>query len=137
MSPQQIDAVRRSFALLAPQAEWVGTLFYRHLFQIDPALQARFRGDARQHGMRLMQSLATAVQLLDQPQRLRPMLQALGARHHCYGAPPAAYVTAAGALLDTLSVALGDRFDVPTCTAWMAAYRLVSETMMEATPAMV
>jgi hemoglobin-like flavoprotein len=57
--------------------------------------------------------------------------RALGARHVSYGTRAADYQTLGDALLAALAASLGDRFDAPTREAWMLAYNLVAETMLE------
>ena len=133
MTPEQVKLVRNSFARVEPQSALVAKLFYNHLFQIDPGLQPLFRSDMEPQGRRLMQMLAAAVALLDHPTKLQPVLRDLGERHAGYGVQPEHYATVGEALIDTLSVSLGEqRFDAATRAAWTAAYGLVTETMLEA-----
>jgi len=57
--------------------------------------------------------------------------RALGARHVGYGVRVADYRTVGDALLAALAAVLGDSFDTPTREAWILAYNLVAETMLE------
>ena len=57
--------------------------------------------------------------------------RALGARHAGYGVRAADYQTVGDALHDALAAVLGDGFDGPTCQAWVLAYNLMAETMLE------
>ncbi|MBX3603956.1 MAG: hemin receptor [Piscinibacter sp.] len=132
MTPQQIELIRRSHALIAPQAERAGTLFYHHLFTLAPALQPLFIGDIRQQSARLMQMIGAAVGLLDRPQELLPVLAHLGARHAGYGVQARDYQVVGVALLETLQEALDAAFDSETRAAWTAMYALVSTTMIAA-----
>jgi hemoglobin-like flavoprotein len=102
MNPNQVAAVRDSFAQLLPQADAVARLFYARLFDLDPQLRQLFKSDMRaQRGM-LMSMLAAGVNGLGNIDALRPVLQDLGARHVDYGVRYAHYDTVGAALLDTL-----------------------------------
>ena len=89
MTPDQIQRVRSSFALVLPIAEQAGALFYTNLFEADPSLRPLFKGDMAAQGARLTQMIGSAVALLDKPQTLPPVLRMLGARHAGYGVEPA------------------------------------------------
>ncbi len=57
--------------------------------------------------------------------------RALGARHLGYGARATDYQTVGAALLDALAAVLGDGFDPETRQAWVVAYNLVAEIMLD------
>lgn len=132
MTPSQIALIRRSFDLLAPQAQQTADLFYAQLFRRAPELRPLFRGDLHSQGRRLMEMIGAAVGLLDHPQSLLPVLAQLGARHAGYGVRPADYWLVGEALLATLDERLDSAFDAPTREAWAAMYALVSTTMIAA-----
>ena len=132
MTPQQMTDVRSSFALVAPIADRAAALFYDHLFAADPALRALFKGDMAHQGERLMQMIGAAVGLLDKPDRLLPVLHALGARHAGYGVRAAHYDTVGAALLRTLRDGLGDAFTPAVADAWATMYSLVAREMQRA-----
>lgn len=132
MTPQQIAHVRSSFALVAPIADQAAALFYANLFEADPSLRPLFRSDLGHQGERLMAMIGAAVGLLDQPQRLLPVLHALGARHAGYGVREPHYATVGQALIKTLSQGLGDAFTPPVAEAWAAMYGVVSREMQRA-----
>ena len=84
-----------------------------------------------EQGARLMQMLSAAIELLDRPATLRPVLLRLGQRHTVYGVVDAHYASVGAALLDTLSAGLGDGFTVEVREAWTTMYGLVAQTMQE------
>jgi len=132
MTPQQIHLVRTSFEPLKPLAASVAEAFYAQLFARDPALRALFRGsDMSEQGGRLMQMMAAAIDLLDRPASLRPVLLKLGQRHTGYGVTTAHYASVGAALLDTLSAGLGDGFTAEVREAWTTMYGHVAQTMQE------
>lgn len=57
--------------------------------------------------------------------------RALGSRHVGYGVRVGDYRTVGDALLAALAATLGDDFDSATREAWVTAYSLVSETMLQ------
>jgi hemoglobin-like flavoprotein len=132
MTPQQIHHVRTSFALVAPIADQAAALFYANLFDADPSLRPMFKDDLGHQGERLMAMIGAAVGLLDQPQRLMPVLHALGARHAGYGVREPHYATVGQALIKTLSQGLGEAFTPEVADAWAAMYGIVSREMQRA-----
>lgn len=129
MTPQQVLLVQRSFPAIAPVAEQVGGLFYARLFELDPDLRHLFSGEMAPQSRKLIEMLAAAVHLLDQPDRLLPVLRQLGARHVAYGVREADYATVGAALIWTLRQAVGETFTGDLEAAWVALYDLVARTM--------
>lgn len=132
MTPAQIGHVRRSFALVAPIAPQAAALFYDNLFAADPNLRRLFQGNMAQQGDRLMNMIAAAVELLEEPDALLPALRKLGTRHVNYGVRDEHYATVGAALLKTLKQGLGEAYTDDVHAAWVALYGVVSKTMMDA-----
>src|SRR5260370_5946849 len=99
MTPTQIHDVKQSFALVAPIADQAGALFYRRLFEIDPALRPLFKGEVAAQSEKLMQTIATVVNSLDRLETIVPVVQALGVRHAGYGVGDGPYQTLSDALI--------------------------------------
>lgn len=132
MTPTQITHIRRSFTLIEPIAQQAAALFYDNLFTADPSLRRLFQGNMAQQGARLMNMIATAVDLLEEPDALIPALRKLGARHVNYGVKDEHYATVGAALLKTLRQGLGEAYTDEVHAAWVALYGVVSTTMMDA-----
>jgi len=132
MTPEQIQLVRTSFALVMPKARTTAHLFYANLFEADPSLRSLFKGDMDEQGVKLLQMIGAAVGLLDKPNVLMPVLRQLGARHGGFGVKPSHYDTVGAALLKTLAQGLGDAFDGSTREAWTTMYGIVATTMIMA-----
>lgn len=132
MTPEQIDLCKSSWAKVEPIADDAAKIFYSSLFEADPSLKELFKGDMKAQGKKLMQMIGSAVKLLDKPDTLIPVVQQLGARHGNYGVEDSHYPTVGGALIKTLATGLGDAFDDEAEKAWVAAYGLLSSTMIEA-----
>lgn len=132
MTPHQIHLIRSSFEPLKPLAATVAEAFYAQLFARDPALRALFRGgDMHEQGERLMQMLSAAIDLLDRPGALMPVLLRLGQRHVDYGVETAHYDSVGAALLDTLAAGLGEGFTAEVREAWTTMYGVVARTMQQ------
>lgn len=130
MTADEMRRVRASHALLAPMAEAVAAQFYDRVFERAPGIAGLFSGDMAQQGLRLMAMVGDAVALLDDPAALDATLRALGRRHAGYGVQAAHHDMVAGALLDTLAMALGQRFGAADRRAWAALLAHVRDCMV-------
>lgn len=132
MTPRQIELVQSTWQLVVPVAEDAAQLFYVRLFQLDPSLRAMFKGDMEEQGRKLMAMIDFAVKALTRLDSLLPGLRMLGERHGRYGVRDEHYDTVAQALIWTLHKGLGEAFTPEVRNAWVAAYRVLSNTMKEA-----
>ena len=132
LTAAQKTLVQTSFATIVPIADDAAALFYQRLFELDPSLQAMFRGSMIEQRKKLMQMLTAAVKGLDRLEQLVPVLQDLGRRHAAYGVAEAHYDTVGAALLWTLEMGLGAAFTAETREAWTAVYGLLATMMQDA-----
>ncbi len=132
MNDSTVELVQSSFAKVAPIADTAAAIFYKKLFEMDPTLQALFKGDMKEQGKKLMSMIGTAVGALKNPEALIPVVQKLGRDHAGYGVTAQMYDTVGAALLHALSVGLGDDFTPDTKAAWTDVYVLLSNTMKDA-----
>ena len=135
MDSLQIVLVQRTFRHLMPIGDMVAEVFYRRLFELDPSLQERFRGNMKEQGRHLMQMMAVAVQGLSNVDAVRPAIEALGRRHVSYGVRPEHYETFGNALIATIRIGLGDTFSPDVRAAWVNAYALLADIMQAAAKA--
>jgi nitric oxide dioxygenase len=132
MTPHQIQLVKTSFVSVEPIADVAATIFYRRLFDLDPALRALFPSDLTAQRRNLMQTLTVVVRNLDRIEGILPAVESLGARHAGYRVRPDDYETVGAALLDTLEEGLGEAFTPDVRAAWAAAYGLLASVMVRA-----
>jgi hemoglobin-like flavoprotein len=133
MTPRQIELVRSSFAAVEPIADIAATIFYRRLFDLDPAVRELFAAtDMAAQRRSLMQTLTVVVRALDRLETIVPAVEALGRRHGGYGVRPEDFETVGAALLDTLEEGLGASFTTETRDAWAAAYGILASVMIGA-----
>ena len=131
MTPEQITLVQSSFDRLGPQLPTLATRFYQELFARNPALRPLFTTDMAEQKVRFSRKLTEIVWAMPRLAELLTHTRALGARHVGYGVRVADYRTVGDALFAALAAVLGDSFDTPTREAWILAYNLVAETMLE------
>ena len=82
-------------------------------------------------GQRLMSMIGSALQLLDRPAALVPVLRSLGARHAGYRVRPEHYDTVGSAFILTLEQGLGAAFTAEARAAWVELYGVIASTMQE------
>ena len=130
MTPEQITLVQTSYRRVGPRLPEVATRFYIELFRRDPALRPLFTTDLAEQQVRFARKLTELVQAIPSLDELLAHTQALGARHVGYGVRADGRVVGA-ALLGALAAVLGDDFDPETRQAWVVAYNLMAETMLD------
>ena len=130
MIPQRRQLVTESWKSLSPNGALVGAIFYRRLFEIDPALRPMFSAvtlDEQIH--KLVTMLDLVVHWLDVPDKVVPVLKKLGERHSTYGVQDDHYGKVGAALIGTLEEGLGDKFTPELRSAWTEAFVLISSPM--------
>ena len=131
MTPEQITLVQSSFMRLGPDLPLLTERFYTELFERDPALRPLFTTDMAEQRVKFAQKLTEIVHSIPRLSELLVHTRALGARHVGYGVRAADYQTVGDALIAALAAVLGAEFDGPTREAWILAFNIVAETMLE------
>ncbi|MBE7384314.1 MAG: globin [Leptolyngbya sp. SIO1E4] len=128
----QIALLEQSFEKIKPRAnDFVGS-FYHNLFTDYPAAEPLFtHTNMTEQGKKLLTSLVFVVENLKQPGALTEVLQGLGARHIRYGALPEHYPLVGNSLLKTFEQYLGADWTPDVKQAWVDAYSLITEVMLE------
>jgi len=121
VTPDQIAAVRESFAKVVPISEQAATLLYGRPFEIAPAVKPLLRGDMTEQGRKLIATLNVVVTGLANVESLLPAASALAKRHAGYGVKAADYQPVAAALLWTLERGLGEQWTPQLTAAWTEA----------------
>jgi hemoglobin-like flavoprotein len=133
MTPKQIALVQASWKQVQPIADQAAALFYSRLFTLEPSVKRLFRGDMQEQGRKLMQMISVAVSSLARLESIAPAVRALGRRHAGYGVEPRHYNVVEQALIWTLGQGLGNDFTDEVEDAWRTAYRVLADTMQQAT----
>ncbi|WP_223012751.1 globin family protein [Sphingomonas yunnanensis] len=121
-----------SFASVVPITDVAAAEFYRRLFELAPDTRGLFTTDMAEQGRKLFLTLATVVDALDRLDTIVPVARELAIRHVAYGARERHYAAVGTALMETLRLGLGKAFDRDTEQAWLAAYTILSDTMLTA-----
>lgn len=129
MDPHDIDRLRRRLATLGAHADALGRAFYAELFALAPALRARFDADLETQVRKLVDMLSVAVEALDDPSALAPVLAELGRRHLDYGVVEDDYDLAGVALMRALRRCVDD-IDTGEEEAWGSFYGELAEAMI-------
>jgi hemoglobin-like flavoprotein len=129
MQPESAERVRQSWALILPRRKAVCRDFYQRLFARYPELRPLFTGEVNEQADLFVTMINTVISALEHPQRVRPLIETLGARHAGYGVGPDDYRKFEGVLLETLADALGDELDADGLAAWREVFERLSQTM--------
>jgi len=132
MTPKQVELVQGSWRKVLPIADTAAGIFYKKLFELDPALKGLFKGDMKEQGRKLMAMISVAVTGLTRLETIVPAVQDLGRRHLGYGVNDKHYDTVGSALVFTLEKGLGDAFTPDVKEAWVTTYGVLSKTMKDA-----
>lgn len=132
-----IDAglVRTSFSFVEPQWEHATAYFYGRLFAENPHLRSMFPVVMDAQRDRLFRALAGIVAAMDSTEQLTDLLGQLGRDHRKYGVLPEHYTAVGRALLATVSRFAATRWDDRTEAAWVSAYTVAANTMIESAAA--
>lgn len=135
MTAHQVILIKKSWGLVAPNADTVGGVFYANLFAIDPNLRRLFPDDMRQQPHRLMVMLTLLINELENAETVTRELIGLARRHQKYGVQPAHYTAVGQALIQTLHDGLGEHWTTDVQTAWGELYQTVATAMITLTNA--
>lgn len=131
VSPEHAILLARSFEQVRPVCVEAAALFYDKLFEIDPGTRALFKSDLTLQGAKLIAVLERVIRWIRWPGLFHAQLRGLGVRHAAYGVKAEHYASVGTALVWTLEQALGDEFTPQVKDAWVSAYTLICEAMME------
>lgn len=124
--------LRRTWALALQHGERLVLHFYATLFSTHPESRGLFGTDMREQRSKLAATLSLVVRSVDDLDKVRPVLERLGAEHRRFGATEEHYLAVGEALLATLEHFLGDAWTDDAAKAWDAAYTVVANIMIDA-----
>lgn len=128
----KVKLLEESFEKVKPQASEFITSFYDNLFTDYPAAKPLFaHTNMKEQGNKLLMSLVFVIDNLRQPGELTNTLKGLGSRHVKYGALPEHYPLVGNSLLKTFEQYLGADWTPETKQAWVDAYGVITEVMLE------
>jgi hemoglobin-like flavoprotein len=131
MTAEQVYLVRKSFAEIARQEHISALVFYRRLFELDPALRPMFTGQIEEQAKKLTEMLGVLIAMLESPVGLELELRAMGARHAGYGVKDEHYSTVGRALIEMIAAVLDKQYSPEIEQAWLTLYGVVETKMKE------
>jgi len=131
MNSDQVALIQHSFAKVTPVTGEAAALFYGRLFEIAPEVKPLFHDDMTDQGRKLMAALAVVVNGLTDLESVLRAASALAKKHVAYGVKAEHYGPFGVALLWTLERGLGTEWTSDLADAWIAAYTLLSEYMID------
>ena len=123
--------VKESFAVVEPVADRATAYFYGRLFAESPHLRGMFPPAMDMQRDRLFSALTRIVWSLDSPDSLTSFLGQLGRDHRKYGVIAEHYTAVGNALLATIKRFAADIWDEEIEAAWVAAYTVAANLMIE------
>ena len=84
MTEAQVRLVQESFDKVRPISVAAADLFYSRLFELDPSLRILFKGDIKEQGKKLMDTLSVVVNGLSKLDTIVGAVENLGRKHIGY-----------------------------------------------------
>mmetsp|Transcript_32664 Transcript_32664/g.87685 ORF Transcript_32664/g.87685 Transcript_32664/m.87685 type:complete len:1245 (-) Transcript_32664:602-4336(-) len=122
MEPDLIQAVQQSWRLLLSSShsqEAAGEAIFIALFDAAPSLQALFTSPRAVHAMRFIGEMRRLIQTLEEPNKLKVMVETLGFGHLHWEVTVPRVVLFREAIIDILAVELGDMFSLVAKQGWV------------------
>jgi hemoglobin-like flavoprotein len=127
-----IELLRENFNLVVERSPTVTKRFYEILFERYPQARSLFglRSQEAQEQM-LTQALVAVMDHLEDAPWLHDTLFALGAKHVNYGVTDEMYGWVGSALLHTLAEVSAEAWTPRVEDAWVTAYGIITQMMLE------
>ena len=127
-----VEVLEKSFERVKPQANDFAFSFYQNLLTDYPQLRPLFaKTNMEEQQQKLMMSLVLVIENLRNPNYLKVILKNLGQRHMSYGAIEQHYPMVGAALLKTFESYLGADWTLEVKQAWIDAYGVLVDLMLE------
>ena len=133
MTDEQISLVKKSWKIFRDiDPAIVGDVFYSKLFVKAPHVKHLFKNSKEEQSKKLIEMINTIIGRLDRLDELTEDIRQLAIRHVQYGVKPVHYAIVGDTLLWTLQQGLGNDWNNETASAWKACYKILSDTMIQA-----
>lgn len=127
-----VEVLEQSFERVKPNADEFASRFYNYLLIDSPQLRPLFaKTNMEDQKQKLMMSLVLVIENLRNPNYLKIILKNLGERHVGYGAIQEHYPLVGAALLKTFESYLGKDWTPVVQQAWIDAYEVLAQLMLE------
>ena len=131
MTPEQLESVRRTAALVEQARDQCASCFYNELFDRHPPARRLFADDVIARRSTLVDELFSLVAAADDLHGFLAQARALGLRHQRQGIHAADYAFVGEALVVAIAAAIGDSWTEAAEASWRRMYALIAEAMLE------
>ena len=131
MTPEQLDSVRRTAAVVEQALDQCASCFYDDLFERHPPARRLFADDLIAQQGTLIDELLSLVDAADDPGAFVAQARELGLRHQRQGMHAADYAYVGDALIAAIAAVVGERWTPEAEAAWRRMYALIAEVMLE------
>ncbi len=131
MKDNQIQLVKESWAKVSKEPQYLGAMFYNHLFEVAPQLKPYFVNRIEEQQIKLINMLDYLVSHLDNLSIIEEQVKALAKRHISYGTEIKHYEIIGDNLIWVLAQELAEEWNDKLEQAWTEVYKIVSEAMIK------
>ncbi|MCL1144317.1 globin domain-containing protein [Shewanella gaetbuli] len=131
LTPQEIQLIQSSFAIIKAENINLSRTFYDHLFQMAPLVIPLFKTERAIQEKHFNEIFTTAVNKINQFESLRPLLFDLGVRHKNYNVKQAQFQVVKSALILSIQYELKDQSNTTIESAWANYYDNIAEVVIE------
>ncbi|MCW2506048.1 MAG: putative oxidoreductase [Actinomycetia bacterium] len=130
--PSDMQLLKENLAVVEPVQDKAVGYFYATLFRRNPEVRSMFPLVMDVQRDRLFRALTSAVQGMDRPESLVPMLRQLARDHRKFGVRPEHYEVVGRALIGAVrQYSYGD-WSEEIEAAWWRAFTMIARTMIDA-----
>lgn len=130
MNHDQIDRIRESFRVLAPESHTLFARFIERAASVAPALRTIFPVNSAARAQEFIAPCGMVVKNLHRLNAIEYLLYDIGAANHRRGVLPQHYGVARDALMETLAESLGDEWTDQLADDWAEAINTVTSLMI-------
>jgi acyl-CoA reductase-like NAD-dependent aldehyde dehydrogenase len=130
MTPEQVELVRTTFRTAVSRLGDLSEVFYAKLFIDYPDLRHLFPQDMSKQKLKMVETLTTMVEHVDNPDVMANLLIPLGRRHSRYGAHAEQLPAIIGTLANVVREANGATWTPQADTAWDQTFESVSSMFL-------
>src|SRR3954463_11174783 len=119
--------LKESWTLVEEQQDKLASYFYARMFLSNPQLRDLFPVQMDVQRSRLLGAIVTAIQSVEDPERLDEYLRGLGKDHRKFHVRPEHYDVVGGALMEALRTFAGEHWSYEYDQAWRDAYAVIAQ----------
>ncbi len=131
MTPEQLESVRRTAALVEQVMDQCASCFYNDLFDRHPQARRIFADDLVRSQGTLVDELLSLVAAANDLDSLVAHARVLGLYHQRQGMHAADYVFVGEALIAAIAAVIGDSWTSGDEASWRRMYAAIAEAMLE------